>query len=116
MPVELSVTEVGAMVTVTLQVAVLPLAVLTVMVAEPAATALTTPALVTVATLVLLEVQVSVEEAPAGRTFGFSVNVAPVSSTALVGLNETDVTAVVTVTLQVADLPLAVLTVMTAVP
>ena len=59
--------------TVTLHVAVLPLSVFTVILVVPTLFAVTLPELVTVATLVLLEVQVKVYWELDGYTVGLSV-------------------------------------------
>ena len=75
----------GAVVTVTAQVAVLlPFWVVTVIVAEPCATAVTVP-LATVATFVLLLDQVTfLLVALAGNTVGVSVRVLPTLSVAVI--------------------------------
>ena len=99
-----------------------PSAVVALMVAAPLATAVTTPTLLTVATAVLLLVQVtSIWVALAGVTVAVSVSVW------LAALNEWDVlfrvmpvagTGIETVTVQVAErfVPSAVVAVMVAVP
>ena len=61
--------------TVILQVAILPLSVLAVIVALPAAMPFTTPLLVTVATAVLEEVHVTLSVEPLGVTVAFNVRV-----------------------------------------
>ena len=81
---ETPVTSTGAGVTVTLQVALTPLAVVAVMVAEPFFTAVTLP-LSTVATLVLEDFQVTlVTVASAGEGVTVRVEVLPSSSVRLV--------------------------------
>ena len=62
-------TEVGAAMTVSVEVAFLPLWVLTVMVAVPSPTAVTTPASVTVATVSSLEVKVTPAAVPEVRVY-----------------------------------------------
>ena len=74
----------GIYFTVILQVAFLPLAVLTVMVAVPFFRAFTTPLLVIVAIFLLLLVQVSLAVALEGLTVALSVSVVPTTSVALV--------------------------------
>ena len=112
----------AAAVTVTTQVAVLlPSAVVTVMVAVPAARAVTTPELLTVATVVLLELQVTfLFVAVLGLTVAVKLSVPPTVNAALFLFSVTPVTgtvAAVTVTTQVAVLlPSTVVTVMVAVP
>ena len=114
-----SFTPVTGTVTVTLQVAVLlPSFVFTVMVAEPALTAFTTPAEVTVATFVLEDVQVTtLFVASDGAMVAFSVDVLPFAMLSVFALRETPVTGTVTVTLHVAVLlPSFVFAVIVAVP
>ena len=68
----------------------------TVIVAEPTATPVTTPAALTVATLVLLELQVTfLLEALLGDTVGVSVVVPPTAIDALIGNTVTPVTGTV---------------------
>ena len=68
----------------------------TVIVAVPTATPVTIPAALTVATLVLLELQVTfLLEALLGDTVGVSVVVPPTASDALVGATVTPVTRTV---------------------
>ena len=116
------VTETVAAVTVTAQVAVLlPSLVLTVIVALPAAFAVTTPEVETVATDVLLEDQVTVLfVAFEGDTVAVRVCVSPtlIDSDVLFKLTlVTETVAAVTVTLHVAVLlPSLVLTVIVALP
>ncbi len=98
-----------------------PSAVFTVIVAVPAATPVTTPAELTVATEVLLLVHVTLLlVALAGDTVAVSVAVPPTDMLAVVGVTVTPVTgtlAVVTVTVQVAvKPPSAVFTVIVVVP
>ena len=105
--------------TVTAQVAVLePSAVVTVIVAEPAVTAVTLPVLSTVATAVLLLFQeIDLLVALEGATVAVSVVVEPTFKVALVLLKVTLETGTFTVTAQVAVLePSAVVTVMVAEP
>ena len=95
-------------VTVTAHVAVLaPLCVVTVMVAEPAATAVTSPVVLTVAIDVLFDDQVTAWlVALEGETVAVSCCVAPATMEAVVGLTVTPVTAIgETVTAHVAVLP-----------
>ena len=102
--------------TVTLQVAVLPLSVVTVILAVPVPFAVTTPYWETVATLLLSEDQLKEVAASDGVTDGVRVQVSPTSRESE-ELMLTLVTAFgETVTLQVAVLPLSVVTVMLAVP
>ena len=112
-------TPVTGTVTVTAQVAVLlPSAVVTVIVAVPDATAVTFPAVETVATLVLLLLQVTfLFVALLGETVAVSVSVAFGANVSVVLFRLTPVTGTVTVTAQVAVLlPSAVVTVIVAVP
>ena len=112
-------TPVTGTVTVTAQVAVLlPSAVLTVMVAEPPATAVTLPLASTVATEVLELVQVTfLFVASLGVIVAIRVSVEPFAKDRLVLFRLTPVTGTVTVTAQVAVLlPSAVFTVMVAEP
>ena len=118
----MSPPEEGFSVTVSSQVAVwLPSSVVTVMVAFPAATALTTP-LETVATLLLLVDQVMfLLVASLGRTVAVRVTVSPTLMLAVVLSSLTPVTGTTelfsTVTVLVAVYPpSSVVTVMTAVP
>jgi copper chaperone CopZ len=117
------VTATACVPTVTAQVAVLPPStVVTVIVAVPAATGVTTPELLTVATVVLLDDQFTfLFAAFDGLTVAVSEPVAPpTTNESVVGLKVTPVTAalcVPTVTAQVAVLPpSAVVTVIVAVP
>ena len=116
------VTATVASVTVTLHVAVLdPSAVLTVIVAEPAAFAVTRPEEETVATDILLDDHVTfLFVAFDGETVAVNVSESPTVSDKLLLFKPTPVTATVaavTVTLHVAVLdPSAVLTVIVAVP
>ena len=84
----------------------LPLEVVTVIVAEPAAMPVTTPEELTVATDVLLEVQLTVLfDALEGKTVAASVVVLPAATVAEVGERVTPVTGIVvleTVTVVVA--------------
>ena len=77
--------------------------------AEPAAAPVTTPALLTVATAVLLEDQVTVLfVAVAGSTVAVRVVVAPIFTVAVVGATDTPVTGTnteVTVTAELAVKP-----------
>lgn len=120
--------HVPALLTVTLHVAVLPLpsAAVAVMLAVPAATGVTTPAVLTVATEVLLDDHVTfLLQAPDGVAVAVSVEVLPpqVSDSVLL-LSDSEVTLVsCTVTEQVAVLssvvasvPLVAVAVMVAVP
>ena len=115
-------TETVAFVTVTEHVAVLlPSAVLTVIVAEPAVLAVTVPSDATVATEVLLEDQETfLFVAVLGDTVADSLKVWPAIRDSVVGETETPVTetvAVVTETAHVAVLPPSVVfTVMVAEP
>ncbi len=107
---ETPVTATVALVTVTVQVAVLPpSSVRTVIVAEPAAFAVTTPLDETVATVVLLDDHVTaLLVALEGETVAVSVPVVPAVKDILVLFRETPVTETVpalTVTEQVAVLP-----------
>lgn len=106
----LRLTPVTGTVTVTAQVAVLlPSAVVTMIVAVPAATAVTFPAVETVATLVLLLLQVTfLFVAFDGVTVAVSVSVAFGANVSVVLFRLTPVTGMFTVTAQVADLPPAV--------
>ena len=112
----------GAAVTVTVAVAgKLPSAVVTVMVAVPAATAVTTPVGETVATAPLDVAHVTDWfVAVMGKTLAVSVPVVPATSDSEPGVSVTPVTgivAAVTVTVAVAGkLPSLVVTVMIAVP
>jgi len=116
------VTATEADATVTAQVAVLaPSDVVTVMVAEPAATADTRPVVETVATALLLELQLTAGlVALAGVTVAVRVCEPPTSKVVEVGLTltlETATAALATVTMQVAEwLPSTVTTLMAAVP
>ena len=103
-------TPVTGTVTVTAQVAVLlPSAVVTVIVAVPAAPAVTFPAVETVATLVLLLLQVTfLFVALLGEIVAVSVSVAFGANVSVVLFRLTPVTGMFTVTAQVADLPPAV--------
>ena len=94
----------------------MPLAVLTVIFALPGLMALTTPFLDTVATFLLLLVQVRAVLALVGVSVAFSVSFLPTFKVAFFLLRVTFVGAAGTVILQVAFLPLAVVTVMMAVP
>ena len=115
----LRLTPVTGTVTVTAQVAVLlPSAVVTVIVAVPDATAVTFPEVETVATLVLLLLQVTfLFVALLGATVAVSVSVAFGANVSVVLFRLTPVTGTVTVTEHVAVLlPSAVVTVIVAVP
>ena len=103
-------TPVTGTVTVTAQVAVLlPSVVVTVIVAVPAAPAVTFPAVETVATLVLLLLQVTfLFVALLGEIVAVSVSVAFGANVSVVLFRLTPVTGMFTVTAQVADLPPAV--------
>jgi hypothetical protein len=83
-------------VTVTEQLAVLLFAVFAVIVAVPIFTPVTTPALDTVATLVLDELHVTVLlSASAGETVAVSAVVLPISTTAVVALSVSPVAGMV---------------------
>lgn len=112
-------TPVTETVTDTVQVAVNPpSAVVTVMVALPAPTAVTRPLLLTVATAVLLLLHVTdLLVASEGATVAVSCSVLPLVRDVEDLLSETAVTGCVTVTLQVAvKAPLSVVAVMVAEP
>ena len=108
-----SVTLSGAFLTVSVQVAFFLLAVVTVILAVPAPTAVTRPVLFTVATLVLSLVHVRLETVPAGSV-ATSCRVSPALRVALVWSSVTFLGALAsssppfffTVTTQVAFLPL----------
>ena len=108
--------------TVTWQVPALPLpsVAVAVMIAEPTLRAVTTPMLLTVATLVLLDFHVNVLlVALAGSTVVLSLMVSPACISTEAGVTVTEVTRTgFTVTRQVARLPLPslALAVMVAVP
>jgi hypothetical protein len=110
----------GAALTVIAEVAVLlPSAVVTVIVADPVATPVTTPAELTVATELLDVVQLTVlTVALEGATVAVKLVVAPTFTVAEVGLTVTPVTAIAfTVMADVAvKLPSAVVTVIVAEP
>lgn len=111
-----TVKVVPAPITVTEQVADLPLLLVAVMVAVPALFAVTTPS-ATVATVASLEVQVMVLSVVfSGVNVTVKVTVLPTSTVACDGSREMLSTGTITVTVQVADLPLAVVAVMVAVP
>jgi hypothetical protein len=117
----LSEIEVANRFTVTLQVALRlePSEVFAVMTALPVDFAVTKPADDTVATLVLLEVQVTDGlDVVLGNTVAFNCNVLPVYIVASVSLSEIDVASCLTVTLQLALRlePSAVFAVMIALP
>ena len=116
-----NVTPVANCLTVKAQVALLllPSAVVTVMVADPGALAVTRPVVLTVATVVLLDFQVTaLLEVLLGLTVAVSCKVWPVFSVAEVLLSDTPVASCFTVTVQVAVLfvPSQVLAVIVAVP
>jgi len=95
---ELKVIEVTYCFTVTAHVPVTPLpsAAVAVIVAVPAATAVTTPEEETVATDVLLDVHVIAElVAVVGKTVAVNVEVDPVYNVKVEGLRDTEVTSVV---------------------
>ena len=102
--------------TVTSQVAVLPFAVVTVMVAVPTPTAVTVP-FVTIATFVLEDAQVKVlSVVSAGATVAVKVSLPPLIKERLFLFRLTPDARTLTVTSQVAVLPFAVVTVIVAVP
>ena len=105
-------------VTFTLQEAFLPFWVLTVILAEPSPTAVTTPLLLTVATEVLEDSQVSLALALEGVSVVFSVSLLPMTRLASEGFKEifSGFQGSVTFTLQEAFLPFWVLTVILAEP
>ena len=104
-------------VTVTVQLAVLPLFVVAVIVAVPEAFAVTTPLLLTVATDVLLLVQVTVLLVVLeGETVAVKVSVLPTCNVVEVLFKDTLLTGTTTVTVQVALLPLFEVAIITAVP
>ena len=107
--------------TVNSHCAVFSLAVVTVIVAVPAATPFTFPEVLTVAMVLSEVLQVTVESvALSGVTVAFNVRVSPIVIEAVVLLNVTPVTATLaaffTVILQEAFFPLALVAVMVAVP
>ena len=113
------VTPVTGTFTVTVQLAVLlPSTVVTVILADPAPIAVTTPSASTVATEVFELLQVtSLLVAVVGLIVAVRVPVEPLDRDSVVLLRETPVTGTVTVTVQVAVLePSAVVTVIVAVP
>lgn len=117
----LSDIDVANRLTVTLQEALrlVPSAVFAVMTAVPVDLAVTKPVEDTVATLVLLELQVTDGlEVVVGKTVAVSCNVFPVHMVTSVSLSEMDVAYCLTVTMHCAVrlLPSSVLTVMVAVP
>jgi len=96
-----------------------PSTVLTVIVAVPALTAVTSPVLLTVATAVLLELHVTLlSEAFAGTTVAVSCCAVPAVNAAVAGVKVTDVTgtAVTITSLAAVRAPSTVLTVIVAVP
>jgi hypothetical protein len=101
------VTATNGSITVTVQVAVLPpSAVVTMMIAVPAATAVTIPLLFTVATPVLLLLQVTfLFVALAGNTDAMRVDVPPMFKPRVLRFKLTPVTGAVTVTVLLAVLP-----------
>ena len=102
--------------TVTLQMAFLPLYVVTEILAVPLPTAVTVPFSVTVTTSVLVLFHVSLEEAvPFGRV-AFRRRVSPTCKLAVVLFRETRAGALATVTFRTAFLPLWAVTVMLALP
>ena len=102
--------------TVISQVAVFPFAVVTVIVAVPAPTAVTVP-FATVATFALDVFQVKVLSiVSAGTTVAFNVSLLPLISDRLFLFNDTPDARTLTVTSQVAVFPFAVVTVIVAVP
>ena len=102
--------------TVTSQVAVLPFAVVTVIVAVPAPTAVTVP-FVTIVTFVLEDAQVKVlSVVSAGATVAVKVSLLPLISERLFLFKLTPDASTLTVTSQVAIFPFAVVTVIVAVP
>ena len=113
-------------VTVTVHVAVFPLAVFTVIVVVPSATAVTFPSCVTVATSALLLVQVKVFSLLAllgvivavnvNSFVPFKSNVFAVSLNDILSGSTSPVSVFTTVTLHVAVFPLAVVTVIVVVP
>ena len=109
----------AGLVTTTLQVAVLPPSdVVTVMLAEPTATPVTTPLLLTLATLSLLLFHVTfLLVAVEGEIVGESCTVFPIETVVLLGrlTLETEM-VLLTVTVQEALAPLLVVAVMVAVP
>ena len=102
--------------TVTLQEAVFPLPVFTVIVAEPLATPVTTPEVETFATLLFELLHCRLSFAPDGDIVAFSVYVFPLFTVTDVLDSVTFVAAVFTVTLQAAVFPLVVFAVIVAVP
>ena len=112
----LSFTDVEGTFTVTLQVAFLPLPVVTVIVAVPLAIPFTTPLELTVATFVLLDVHFTVSLEPLGLSIAFSVYVLPLFTEIAVLISLTEVAGVSTFTVHTADLPLVVFAVIVAVP
>ena len=106
----------GAGLTVILQAAVLPLDVLTVIVAVPTAFPVTLPAEFTEATEALLEVHVNVSAVFAGKTEAINVASSPIPRFMFAALSEIEDAAALTVTLHAAVLPFSVLTIITVVP
>ena len=102
--------------TVTLHVADFPLVAFTVIVAVPFSTAVTTPDEDTLATFVFELLHFRVSVVLPGDIVPFNVYVFPLFMETDVLLTDTFVDGTFTVTLQVADLPLVVLTVIVAVP